>query len=330
MEVERDGRLRICEFNVENLFVSMEYYDGSDLTALSEERWANAALPQLKDRQKPLKRLLGLADAIDDIDPDVLMLVEIGGQTSLENFNRHFLADRYETHFVDGNARRGIDLGFLVRKGLDLRATTGSNRDFPVEVMAWQGKQITQFSRDVAELRLRNHDGELVLILLLTHLKSQLSTENDVRGKDVRTAEAFALAELYRRRRKEFPGSAIVVGGDLNAELGSLDLEPLRHTDLADFQDLLETPRHERTTLVHFDYSGAPDELVFDYLLVSPALSSRIVEEESGVYRYRNFYGEADPLPKTRPERWLLPSDHFPLVLTLRFPAITEIEDAPK
>jgi endonuclease/exonuclease/phosphatase family metal-dependent hydrolase len=309
--------LKICEYNVENLFISMEYYEGDDLRTLSEERWANAALPQLKDRQKPLKRVWGVAEAIRDIDPDIVLLVEVGGLESLENFNHYFLDGTYDAHFVAGNARRGIDLAFLVRKGLELKADTRSNRDFPIEVTGWTGKHVEHFSRDVAELRLAEANGQLRLILLLTHLKSQISTEDDIRGKDTRTAEAFALSELYRRRSIEHAGVPILVGGDLNAEIGSLELEPIRHTDLLDFQDLLETPREERITLVHFDYSGSPAPLVFDYLFVSPGLANRIVREESYVYRYKNFYGVPDPLPENRPQRWLMPSDHYPLVLTL-------------
>ncbi len=296
----------------------MEYYGGDSLKSLSEERWANAALPQLKDRQKPLKRLFGVADAILEISPDVLMLVEVGGAASLENFNHHFLNDRYEIHFLPGNAKRGIDLGFLVLKGLGYTAASFSNRDFPIEVMAWQGKQISHFSRDVAELRLSSSDGSLAYLFLLTHLKSQLSTDGDVRGKDVRTAEAFALAELYRRRRQEFPRASIIVGGDLNAELDSLDLEALRQTDLEDFQDIVGTRQGDRATLVHFDYSGSPNPLVFDYLLLSPPAANQIVPQESFVHRYRNYYGDPEPLPQTRSERWRMPSDHYPLVVTLQ------------
>jgi endonuclease/exonuclease/phosphatase family metal-dependent hydrolase len=168
----------------------------------------------------------------------------------------------------------------------------------------------------VAELRFIEGEN-LRLVVLLTHLKSQISTDDDIRGKDTRTAEAFALAELYRRRRTEHPGVPIIVGGDLNAELRSLELEPLRHTDLLDFHDIRDTAREERITLVHFDYSGSPAPHVFDYLLVSPDLADRIVREESYVYRYKNFYGVPDPLPETRPQRWLMPSDHYPVVLTI-------------
>src|SRR4051794_1224904 len=114
--------LTICEFNVENLFVSMAYYEGQDLAQVSEQQWKEFALPQLRKKQKPIWKLWGLAKAIDEIDADILMLAEVGGSESLETFNRCFLGERYEVFFVEGNASRGIDLGYLVKKDLGFRA----------------------------------------------------------------------------------------------------------------------------------------------------------------------------------------------------------------
>jgi endonuclease/exonuclease/phosphatase family metal-dependent hydrolase len=313
--------LKICEFNLENLFISMEYYEGEDLEKISEEGWRWIALPQLRSRQKPLSKLWALARAILDIDADVLMLVEVGGKDSLESFNRHFLGDRYEPFFVEGNSDRGIDLGFLVRRGLaGLRAEARSNRDLPVEVMAYAGKYAARFSRDVAELRLSGSDAQLRLILLLVHLKSKISKEGDFKGKDARTAEAIALAELYRKRRSEHPEAPIVVGGDFNADLSSLELELIQRTDLMDFQDALAAPPEERYTLVYFDPAGNPKPEVIDYLLVSPHLRDRIVEGESRVYRYKGFYGIEEDAPRSIEGRYRMPSDHYPVVLKMRLP----------
>jgi endonuclease/exonuclease/phosphatase family metal-dependent hydrolase len=313
--------LVLCEYNVENLFISMEYYAGQDLSHLSEAEWREVALPQLRRRQKPLSKLWGLSEAILDIDADVLMLVEVGGQASLENFNRHFLGDRYEVHFVEGNSRRAIDLAFLVKKGLSWKAEAISNRELPIEVHGMQGKFEARFSRDVAELHLSDATG-LRLVLLLTHLKSKLSTERDIGGKDTRTAEAIALAAHYERLHAAHPELPIVLGGDLNADLGSLELELLTHTDLADFQDLLSTPREDRTTLFYFDDGGRTHRHVLDYLLVSPHLRDRIAAKHSGVYRYRAFEGVPAELPTNRTEKARLPSDHYPLVLRLKSPIV--------
>lgn len=295
----------------------MAYYSGQDLRETSEADWKAAAVAQMRRRQKPIWQLWGLAKAIQDIDADILMLVEVGGEESLQLFNHHFLNDRYIPHFLAGNARRGIDLGYLVRRGLPFRAEAKSNRDLEVEVSTWTGKVTSRFSRDVAELRLAQ-EGSLRLILLLTHLKSKITSDGDFQGKDVRTAEAMALAHLYSRRREEFPSVPIIVGGDFNAELGSLELEPLNWTDLTDLHDLLGTLPDDRVSLVHFDFAGRAHFNVLDYLLLSPQLKQRVVPQCSGVYRYKGFYDLPEALPTTRKERFQMPSDHYPVVATVR------------
>jgi endonuclease/exonuclease/phosphatase family metal-dependent hydrolase len=312
-----ETELKICEFNLENLFISMEYYRGQDLKTLSEEDWQAAALPQLRSIQKPLSKLWAIAEAIDDIAPDVLMLIEVGGSDSLSNLNKHFLGDRFVPYFVQGNSRRGIDLGFLVRKGLPFQTEAFSNRETPVEVNTYQGRYISRFSRDVAELRLSSEKG-LELILLLTHLKSKLGSQQDILGKDVRTGEAFALAEIYQRTRSTFRGTPVIVGGDFNNSLASLELEQVLRTDLTDFHDHLGTPEEERFSLVHFDVAENPRPQILDYLLVSPELKDRIVASKSFTYRYKGFHQIPLLPPGSYRARNQLPSDHYPLVLTIQ------------
>lgn len=310
------ARITLCEFNVENLFISLDYYQGEKLTEITESAWKNFAVPQMKRKQKSLRKLWGLAATIQDINPDILMLIEVGGKESLEHFNYHFLENRYVTHFLESNSTRGIDLAFLVRKELELQAHVSSNRETPVEVKAYQGTYTSRFSRDVAELRLREGD-QLKLILLLTHLKSKISTHQDLRGADTRRAEAVALASLYDKLRKQSPETPIVIGGDFNSDLSEPELELLTRTDLTDFHELLGTPKEERISLVHFDYRGKAHPQVLDYLLVSPHLKNKVIREKSCTYRYKSFYDIPHPHPVTYEERLQMPSDHYPLVLTL-------------
>ncbi|MCC6138888.1 MAG: endonuclease/exonuclease/phosphatase family protein, partial [Bdellovibrionaceae bacterium] len=313
--------LRLCELNTENLFISLEHFDGEDLENLSESDWRKLALPQLRYKQKPLNKLWGLATAIFDINPDVLLLVEVGGRESLEHFNHYFLKDAYVPHFVETNSNRSIDLAFLVKKELKLNAKVISNRDLPVRPGAYRGSSFaTRFSRDVAELQLFNGD-HLELIVLLTHLKSKISTDTDFQGRDLRRAEAEALVELYKQISKKNPKVPIVVGGDLNSDLLSPELEALAQTDLSDFQELIATPTEERISFVHFDYQGQAHPQVLDYLLVSPQLKSCVIKEKSFTYRYKSFYDLPHPLPTTIHQRYHMPSDHFPLVLTLEIPS---------
>lgn len=308
--------LTLCEYNVENLFIGMEFYRGQSLEAMSEHEWRELALSQLRRKQKPLHKVQGVARALLDIDPDIVMLTEVGGADSLENFNRHFLGERFKAYFIEGNSRRGIDLAFLVRKGLGLDVRASSNRDTPIALAGAEGVYHSKFSRDVAELRL-SENGTTVLIALLVHLKSKISTEHDLRGKDVRTAEAIALARLYEAKREQHPDVPIVLAGDFNSDISSLEFELLRRTDLRDFHELAGTPQDERTSLVYFDYVGNPNAQVLDYILVSSHLKERVVREKSYTYRYKGFYDIAEPLPRSLKERNQMPSDHYPLVLTI-------------
>jgi endonuclease/exonuclease/phosphatase family metal-dependent hydrolase len=315
MTPERE--LTLCEYNLENLFISLEYYDGRDLIEVTEEEWRSFALAQFRTKQKPISKVFGIAQAIERINPDILLLTEVGGCDSLENLNRHFLKDRYQPYFVEGNSKRNIDLGYLVRRDLSYIVEARSHRDAPVEVSTYRGRYMSRFSRDVAELRLYD-ESRLAMIVLLAHLKSMLSTDQDIRGKDVRTAEAIALTQIYQELRREHSNVPIVVGGDFNANLSSLELELLRNSDLSDFHDCIGTSSENRVSLMHFEMDGSARPQVLDYLLVSPHLCDRIVKEKSYTYRYRSFYDIPEPLPNSHQARNRQPSDHYPLVLTVK------------
>jgi endonuclease/exonuclease/phosphatase family metal-dependent hydrolase len=264
-----------------------------------------------------LSKIWGLHNAILDINPDILMLIEVGGKESLEHFNHYFLKEAYDVHFLETNSKRGIDLAFLLKKDLPYRAKTISNRETPVKIPLLQGTRMTtRFSRDVAELHLYDK-SDLKLILLLTHLKSKISTETDFQGRDLRRAEAEALSQLYQKISEKYPDVGVVVGGDFNSDLKSPELELLLKTNLTDFHELVGSPEESRISLVHFDYQGKAHPQTLDYLLVSPHLKNKVVKDKSYTYRYKSFYDLPHPLPSTVHERYHMPSDHFPLVLTL-------------
>jgi endonuclease/exonuclease/phosphatase family metal-dependent hydrolase len=310
-------KITLCALNTENLFISLEHHNGEDFNVLSESQWRRLALPQLRRKQKPLSKVWGLTTAIQDINPDILMLVEVGGRESLDHFNHSFLKDTYTAYFVETNSNRSIDLAFLVKKDLKWTITTLSHRETPIHVgLSRNSPTKARFSRDVAELRL--HRGrQLELILLLTHFKSKLSTDTDYQGRDLRQAEATALAELYQKISAQHPDVPIVVGGDLNSDLSSPELEALRKTNLLDFHDVIETPAEDRISFVHFDYTGQAHPQVLDYLLISPHLSTKVLKEKSQTYRYKSYYDTPHPLPRTVHQRYHMPSDHYPVVLTL-------------
>ena len=315
---EKVRQLKFCEFNLENLFINMDAYSGEDLGRMSEEAWKKLTYSQLQDRQKPLFKVLGLAKAILDIDPDVVMAVEVGGLESLELFNRYFLEDRYEVVCPASNSKKGIDLGYLVRKNLPYDFEVKSNRDLRFEVDYYQGKIESGFGRDALELHVYEKGTRIpALIAISVHLKSKISTSREANGRNSREAEAQALASLYRKIRKE-QNVPVFVSGDFNASLDSKEFASLRVLDLVDLHDVLKTPKSEKYTLVHFDYQEMPNPNLLDQVLLSPELVDKVVHRDSYIYRYKSFYDIPDDPPKTLKERYAMPSDHYPVVVTFK------------
>jgi len=330
MSATQKNTLRLVQFNVENLFIFLDTPQRHDFKKMTEAEWRG--LSGSTAPNKPLKKLWGLAQIIGEIKPDILMLNEVGGLESLENFNRIFLEDRFIPHLVEGNSHRGIDVGYLIRKDLNVKAILLSHKNrplnflYPHETQTPTGGKSHYFSRDVAELRLfRPQDTSPCLTILLTHLKSKLDTEKiDGGGRLRRAAELKTLVEIYNEVRKELSkDSCIVVAGDFNGIAAPSHPEeeflPIyEKTDLKDSLEITEIPSEKRFTQVQITPSGQQQLIQIDYIFVSPSLSERLVREETFVYHYKNELGHAAPLPRNIEERALLPSDHYPVVVTVK------------
>ncbi len=334
----RNRRIRIVEFNVENLFVRLDLYSGQDLSSVTEKEWRKFSTSIYPN--KPLEKLRKIASAVRDMDPDILMLCEVGGRESLENFNRLFLDNAYETHLIEGNSDRGIDIGYMVKRELPFTYELISYKDRPIDFLYPHEKlsketgygnlrsaQVSshRFSRDVLELRVYESPGELpVLILLLTHLKSQLDRERiDPGGRDRRRAELEKLVEIYREIRGNFDHRVpVMVGGDFNGVAARIDMDPefsalYEKTDLLDCLEIAGVPVDERFTFqqLHRTRPGVNRQL--DYIFVPTELASRVNKEETWVYRFKDEAGQTQLIPRNLNEKLALPSDHYPVVLTL-------------
>lgn len=313
--------LVLCAYNVENLFVFMEDYRGENLATMEEKKWQSLTYGLTPNKE--LKKLHALALTMEHINADIFLLSEVGGAQSLINFNRYFLQERFEVFHQEGNSPRGIDLAFLVKKGLPYHFKLSGHRERQIALK----EKKTKFSRDLLELSL-NHkkNKKRALTLLLLHLKSKISNPHDYEGTDQRSAEVGALISHYQKLQKKMKGKAlVVVGGDMNAIAARAEVGPefrrlYEETDLVDLHDLKKSTTADRCTYVHF--MGARRALnQIDYLFLSQSLHSRVDLEHSYTYRYQNEGGEVLELPHNRRERNLLPSDHYPLVLTLNLPS---------
>ena len=343
--------LRIAEFNVENLFVRLDHladfekYQHIDFEKITEREWQRLSTSTVPN--KPIAQVRRIAKAIRDIDADILMLCEVGGRESLANFSRYFLGDEYLVHLIEGNSDRGIDLGYLVRRKLPFKYDLVSHKQRSIDFL-YPHERLTQetgyahlrsakrtshkFSRDVLELRVFEEEESVeetpilapVLILLLVHLKSQLDRNRiDPQGRDRRKAELEKLVKIYKEIHNEFSGQTpVLLAGDFNGIASKptpdSEFEALyRDTKLSDCLEVAKVPSDERFThmQIHRNRIGVNKQL--DYIFVPPELNGRVNSQETWVYRYKDEFGMTQVIPKNLGEKRLLPSDHYPVILTL-------------
>ena len=130
------------------------------------------------------------------------------------------------------------------------------------------------------------------------------------------------MVEIYRDLRRELgDGVPIIVSGDFNGvvnrERGEKEFLPLLdNTDLEDVFRVLGANEQDSMTQIQFGRSGAVWLLQIDYIFISRNLKSRLLPEETFVFRYRSDLGVKLSLPQNLDQRLLLPSDHYPVVAT--------------
>lgn len=289
--------------------------------------------PSLDRREKPREKIVQLAGVITEINPDIVLCQEVGGENSLNIFCKDFLKDNYQSSVMKGNSERGIQVGFLIKKGLPYRYEHFTHKNRKINFLYSYEKEENQlvqsrggvpvndshcFSRDIAELRVYKGD-KLALIIFQVHLKSKKDRDGfDPEGIGKRSAELNTLVKLYRTMRDRFQ-VPIIVGGDFNGTIsetgGDRELSPILDTDLKDILEL--TGAEKKGTHIHFGPNRQKTELQFDYLFSSKELHTTINPNESGIHSYTNNYG--DILCPTRPyELYNMPSDHFPLTLSFK------------
>mgnify|MGYP005641608161 CR=1 FL=1 len=318
-------KLRICVYNVENLFLAADdilYHPGQEL--------------------KSKKKVEQLSIVFQNIDADVYALSEVGGEKSLELFNKDFLNSRYDVYFHLSNSDRGIHNGYLVKKNLPYKIKVKTNKtrsinfNFGFEHKTNKNRKAAGlnpyykshlFSRDALELHLINKDNnKSEFIFLNTHLKSQWDRKGyDFRGANRRKHEFLELLNIRDDRQNEFPDSHILMMGDFNGNASDINTDQefsaiyqKKELNYRDILSLLGLPKEQRCTFVAFHKSGKQLIHQLDYLFLPAKLHQSIIAEESGVYYYMNEQNSPIPLPGFKNQKQLLPSDHYPVCVSLR------------
>jgi hypothetical protein len=294
-------KVKILLHNAEDLFVFMDYYKGENLAQLSEVKWQ--LLTTSFKQNKPLKKLFELAELYLKHDPDIILLCEVGGQESLDNFNQYFLNNKYDAHSPPSNSDRGIDLGILIKKDFQSPYEVISHKDYVL-------KNNKKFSRDLLELSFHKK-----FKIFHTHLKSKLSKAQDFEGRSQREAEVLGLMDFYQKNKNH--NIPIIFSGDFNGSLLDKDdreLSPLNDSEL--YHALEHIPQDERVSYIYFKHQNGFKNQI-DYFLINNDFKHIIDPNQSKFLKFLDMQVGELPWAKNIKEKQSYPSDHYPLLLQL-------------
>jgi endonuclease/exonuclease/phosphatase family metal-dependent hydrolase len=212
---------------------------------------------------------------VRSVKADVACIVEADNRSTLQGFDTHVLHSKYRYEMlIDGNDRRGIDVGLYSRFPLGNIRThifDGTSRS-------------RTFSRDCPEYEVFLPNGES-LHVLCNHLKSKgydYGGTADARRKK----QAQAIADILKRYnlKKDW----VVVAGDMNDTPKSAALKPLM--DVADLHDVLEL-QYPNDPKKRWTYHYKSFEQI-DYILVSKPLKDKFIKagvQRKGMYDLKNL-----------------------------------------
>ncbi len=308
---------KVMVLNAQDLFLFMDKHDHVDhsVQELSEIKWQLMSSSLFSNKSKEKCQIL--AQMILQAEPDVVMVTEVGGLESLSNFSRFLLKNEYEALSLPSNSDRGIDLGYLVKRGIELTSSLKSHTHYELPYPAFR------FSRDVLRLDL-SLNGKPQIIFLLVHIKSKLDLRrSDFEGRTKRMLEVKGLLDIYLQIESEYREVPILLGGDFNGHAGEVSTEEefqqiYRLTDLKDIAFLAAIPEEERFSYIYFNRGGNRFLQQIDYLFISERFRQLIDPCDCYFPRYKNLLDSPLPIPKRIEQKNILPSDHYPFVAGLK------------
>jgi endonuclease/exonuclease/phosphatase family metal-dependent hydrolase len=323
--------LRITTFNCENLFGRYRILDKpangqiKNFETLLQIPEVVTLEPGRSGRIKPKaiseKQRVTTANAILGAMPDILAVQEVENLATLRIFNSKYMKNAFDRILlIDGNDARGIDVGFLIRKGVAatlqaVRTHVDDDKDggFLEKSNRLDTKVTGQatFSRDCLEVEARVNGS--VLTFLVNHFKAQDQNPNTTARRE---RQAARVADLAKAAHDE--GKKPVVLGDFNIDTrqvnydGSLDSlvdSPVLHDPFADLGT------NDRWT--HF-FSSKKTVSRLDYILVDDSLQPKVLGVE--IFR-RGLSPKATQFPGPRlpsmQGNGLEASDHCPTTVVL-------------
>lgn len=242
------------------------------------------------------------ARVINEVAADVLCVVEAENRPALVQFNTELLGGRYGHGMViDGNDRRGIDVGLFCATTVDIEWMR-SHVDDPDP--ARPDRQL--FSRDCPVYRLRPPGG-VELFVLLNHFKSQSFSSGN--PDPLRTRQSARVRGIYDQLVAD-GATHVAILGDFNK--GPDRNNPTHHPTLEALLDP-DSPLVNVYDLPGFDVGPRPGTFQscsltnrLDYILLSPDLAAAAT---TGAVFRKGLWG--NPSNKNKPKDWEIYDDEI-------------------
>lgn len=324
-------KLRITTFNCENLFGRYRILDKPpagqvkdyekllqipEVVTLKRGRGGKLEPGGISEKQRT-----NTGNAILEADPSILAVAEVENLATLRLFNGKYMKNAFDRILlIDGNDARGIDVGFLVRKGVNaeiLEVRTHVDDAIGGGYLDKSNRLDTRvtgqavFSRDCLEVDVQA--GRKVLTFLVNHFKAQDRKPASTTRRLGQAKRVAALAKAARNNGK-FP----IVLGDLNIDVKQANydqsLDPLVTLPILcdPFAGL-----SKQDLWTHY-YSSNRTVSRLDYILIDDRLAPRI----QGTYIFRKGLTKkckqyAGPRLRSMSDNDYEASDHCPASVVL-------------
>ena len=153
--------------------------------------------------------------------PDILAVSEVESLSVLETLAAQITTDdphvQYTAYLQDGNDIGGIDVGFLVRRSIEVDQVTQFGKD---TILDFDGSLLNDRPPLLLEAREISNGSNFPLKVLVVHNRSLSGVDNGSRGARVRAkrlAQAQFVANLVQDLQTEDPDVNLIVAGDFNA-----------------------------------------------------------------------------------------------------------------
>jgi endonuclease/exonuclease/phosphatase family metal-dependent hydrolase len=260
------------------------------------------------ERGKPREQITRVVENLRAIDPDVAVIQEVQSYEMLLEFNRKYFDGRYDVILRRGNDIRGIDIAFLVRKGMnvDLEIETHANE-------MWRDPSDRQmkklFSRDAPVIIVKKRGEARPLFAVIGNHAKAIGDDHSYMLRSEQYRRLAQIVSKYQRRYGvETP---IILAGDFNTPIHrSVEVEPVLNLMTDAFDEMgvsLNSPA--RITHTYIPGRGPTDYTQMDGFLISNGSRAKVIKVDV----LRDF----TILPVTKAERAQQGSDHFPVYVDI-------------